>query len=81
MNGFKVADDSVFLYSNGLKTSKRFNDVMKFKTYVLEYKGSTEWVEPKILEIKKVLDQGTIPGLNEECDTCSYVESVNKVTK
>ena len=52
MNGFEVADDSVFLYSNGLKTSKRFNDVMKFKTYVLEYKGSTEWVEPKVLEIK-----------------------------
>ena len=77
MNGFKVADDSVFLYSNGLKTSKRFNDVMKFKTYVLEYKGSTEWVEPKILEIKKVLDQGSIPSHNEECDTCSYVESVN----
>ena len=76
MNGFKVADDSVFLYSNGLKTSKRFNDVMKFKTYVLEYRGSTEWVEPKILEIKKVLDQGFIPNLNEECNTCSYVESV-----
>ena len=77
MNGFNVADDSVFLYSNGLKTSKKFNDVMKFKTYVLEYKGSTEWVEPKILEIKKVLDQGSIPRLNGECDTCSYVKSVN----
>ncbi|MAE33259.1 MAG: hypothetical protein CL493_02945 [Actinobacteria bacterium] len=76
MNGFPVADDSVFLYSNGIKTSKKFNDVMKFKTYILEYKGSTEWVEPKILEIKKVLDQMSLPNLNENCDTCSYVESV-----
>jgi len=76
MNGFPVADDSVFLYSNGIKTSKKFNDVMKFKTYVLEYKGSTEWVEPKILEIKKILDQRSVPNLNEDCDTCSYVESV-----
>ncbi len=76
MNGFAVADDSVFLYSNGIKTSKKFNDVMKFKTYVLEYKGSTEWVEPKILEIKKVLDQRSVPNHNEDCDTCSYVESV-----
>tara|TARA_B100001758_G_C18323458_1_gene564548 strand:- start:78 stop:830 length:753 start_codon:yes stop_codon:yes gene_type:complete len=80
MNGFNVADDSVFLYSNGLKTSKKFNDVMKFETFVLEYKGSTEWVEPKILEIKKVLDQGSIPSLNEECDTCSYVTSVSDFT-
>ncbi len=81
MNGFEVADDSVFLYSNGIKASKKFNDVMKFKTYVLEYKGSTEWVEAKILEIKKVLDQGSIPSLNEECDTCSYVESVKLYDK
>ena len=49
---------------------------MKFKTYILEYKGSTEWVEPKILEIKKVLDQMSMPDLNEGCDTCSYVQSV-----
>ena len=76
MNGFPVADDSVFLYSNGIKTSKKFNDVLKFKTYILEYKGSTEWVEPKILEIKKVLDQMSVPDLNDDCDTCSYVESV-----
>ena len=76
MNGFKVADDSVFLYSNGLKTSKKFKDVMKFKTHVLEYRGSTDWVEEKIFEIKRVLEQESIPNLNEECDTCSYVESV-----
>ena len=79
MNGFKVADDSVFLYSNGIKTSKKFNDVMKFKTYILEYKGSTQWVEEKIFEIKKVLDKEIIPDSSEECETCSYVVSVNKL--
>ena len=77
MNGFKVADDSVFLYSNALKTSKKFKDVMKFETYVLEYKGSTDWVEEKIFEIKKVLDGKVTPKINEDCDTCSYVESVS----
>ena len=77
MNGFKVSDDSVFLYSNGLKTSKKFEDVMKFKTYVLEYKGSTDWVEEKIFEIKRVLDEKVTPEINEDCDTCSYVESVS----
>ena len=81
MNGFKVADDSVFLYSNGIKTSKKFNDVMKFKTYILEYKGSTQWVEEKIFEIKKVLDKEIIPDSSEECETCSYVVSVNELEK
>ena len=79
MNGFKVADDSVFLYSNGIKTLDRFNDVMEFETHVLEYKGSTEWVEDKIFEIKKVLDTQSIPQITEDCDTCSYVESVNEL--
>ena len=78
MNGFPVADDSVFLYSNGLKKSRKFNDVMKFKTYVLEYKGSTEWVEEKIHEIKKVLDGKYIPEIKEECETCSYIVSVKE---
>ena len=78
MNGFPVADDSVFLYSNGIKTSRKFNDVMKFKTYVLEYKGSTEWVEEKIHEIKKVLDGKYIPEIIEECETCSYIVSVKE---
>ena len=81
MNGFKVADDSVFLYSNGIKTLDRFNDVMEFETHVLEYKGSTEWVEDKIFEIKKVLDTQSIPQTTYDCDTCSYVESVNELDK
>ena len=81
MNGFKVADDSVFLYSNGIKTLDRFNDVMEFETHVLEYRGSTEWVEDKIFEIKKVLDTQSIPQTTDDCDTCSYVESVNELDK
>ena len=77
MNGFKVADDSIFLYSNALKTPEKFNDTLKFETFVLEYKGSTDWVEGKIKEIKKVLDGDTIPESNEDCETCSYVESLS----
>ena len=81
MNGFKVAMTVFYKITNGLKTSKKFEDVMKFKTYVLEYKGSTDWVEEKILEIKKVLDGKSIPKINEDCETCSYVVSVNELEK
>tara|TARA_B100001996_G_scaffold8880_1_gene7467 strand:- start:159 stop:899 length:741 start_codon:yes stop_codon:yes gene_type:complete len=77
MNGFKVSDDSIFLYSNGLKTTDAFDDVLKFETFILEYKGSTDWVESKIKEIKKVLDQKTIPKSDKDCQTCSYVETAS----
>ena len=59
-----------FFIQMGLRRQKKFNDVMKFKTYILEYKGSTQWVEEKIFEIKKVLDKETIPDSSEECETC-----------
>ncbi len=78
MNNFKEANDSVFLYSNGIKTEEKFNDMMKFETFVLEYKGSIDWVEEKIFEMKKVLDQDFTPALNEDCDTCSHVVSRNQ---
>ncbi len=76
MNKFKVSNDSYFIYANGLKSSDKFDNKLHFETKILKYSGSTDWVEPKIIEIKKVLDQTSIPSLNEECETCSYVESV-----
>ena len=53
-------------------------DIKLYSTSRL-YSGSTEWVEPKILEIKELLDNETVPDSNENCDTCSYVSSVNSV--
>ena len=79
MNGFKVSNDSYFIYVNGLKTPDKFDNTLHFETNILHYSGSTEWVEPKILEIKELLDNETVPDSNESCDTCSYVTSVNSV--
>ena len=79
MNGFQVSDDSWFIYANGLKTVDSFSNELKFDTLVLKYTGSTDWVEPKILEIKKLLDQDTIPDSSDNCETCSYVTSVNSL--
>ncbi|MBC8305068.1 MAG: hypothetical protein H8E55_56050 [Pelagibacterales bacterium] len=38
-------------------------------------KTRTDWIEPALKEIKEVLDSGVIPDTNEECETCSYVDS------
>ena len=51
---------------------------MKFDVYILDYQGSTEWIEPTIHDIKKTLDNNNVPKSNEECETCSYVTSVSE---
>ena len=79
MNNFKVSKDSYFVYANGLKSEDKFNDKLCFDTRAMIYRGSTDWVEKTIFEIKTLLEQNTIPQNNPECDTCSYVESVNSL--
>ena len=74
-NNFKVSDIGYFVYCNGIETSNSFENIMKFDVYILDYKGTTDWIDPVLKEIKEVLDSDVIPDTNEECETCSYVDS------
>tara|TARA_B100000035_G_C20953444_1_gene533040 strand:+ start:82 stop:228 length:147 start_codon:yes stop_codon:yes gene_type:complete len=47
--------------------------------YILNYKGTTGWIEPILKEIKKVLDSDEIPISGEGCETCSYLSSTSKL--
>ena len=78
-NNFKVSDVGYFVYCSGIETRKTFKETMKFDVYILDYQGSTEWIEPTIHDIKKTLDNNNVPKSNEECETCSYVESVESI--
>lgn len=80
-NDFDVSNDSYFVYANGLKTPDAFNNNLQFETLLLDYQGSDEWVESVIIEMKSVLDLDTIPEHNENCETCSYVQSVMEEQK
>ena len=74
-NNFKVSDIGYFVYCNGIETSDTFENIMKFDVYILDYKGTTGWIEPTLKEIKKVLDSDDIPTSGDDCETCSYVQS------
>ena len=50
-----------------------------FDVSVLEYVGSTKWVEPTLNEIKLLLDQTIVPKTNIDCSYCNYVQNVNSV--
>ena len=52
---------------------------MKFDVYILDYKGTTGWIEPTLKEIKKVLDSDDIPTSGDDCETCSYVSSTRSL--
>ena len=78
-NGFKVSNDGFFVYCNGDKSKAKFDEKVVFKVTILKYTGSTRWIESTIKEIKELLDQDTVPPLNEECDYCIYTVDVSNV--
>ena len=76
-NEFKVSDIGYFVYCNGLNSKEVFENKMEFDVYLLDYKGSTNWIESTLKDIKALLEQDKIPSINEECETCSYVDTVS----
>jgi hypothetical protein len=74
-NGFKVSNDGYFVYCNGIKDKDSFDEVLEFRVKILHYQGDDSWVEPTLLDIYKALQSNSIPKKNDECDTCSYVET------
>ena len=78
-NGFQVSNIGYFVYCNGDKSRESFENKIYFDVSVLEYVGSTKWVEPTLNEIKLLLDQTVVPKTNIDCSYCNYVQNVNSV--
>lgn len=70
--GFNVASTGYFVYTNGDSDAPEFKDTLRFKTKLLSYKGDYSWVEPALIELKKVLDSTQIPKFDPSCEYCSY---------
>jgi CRISPR/Cas system-associated exonuclease Cas4 (RecB family) len=79
-NGLRVSDIGYFVYCNGIKTEPAFGDLLRFKTSLIPYEGSDAWVEPRLAEIKAVLESETLPAAGAKCKLCGYVEKVKSVT-
>ena len=78
-NGFRVSDDGYFVYCNGDKSLPKFEEKIQFKVSILKYTGSTDWIEPTIVEIKNTLDSDVLPLSNEDCSYCVYTEDRKNV--
>ena len=77
-NGFKVSPTGYFVYANGQTDREAFDSKLEFEVHIIPYTGDTSWIEPKLKEIKKVLDSDTSPESHEECDYCAYIDAVRK---
>lgn len=61
-NDFKVSDTAYFLFANGLKTPRKFGNVLRFEDQIVPYVGNDSWVEPTLLKIKSCLDSDQLPS-------------------
>jgi len=65
-NGFKVSDTAYFFYVNGLKTPRKFGNVLKFHEQIIPYVGNDSWIDPTLFKIKKCLDSDKLPAWGED---------------
>lgn len=78
-NGFKVSNESYFVYCNGDKSKPSFNNKVEFKVSILKYIGDDSWVDEVLYNIKELLDQNEIPNYENSCSYCEYFKDINTV--
>lgn len=75
-NGLKVSDTGYFVYCTGRPDADAFDAKLEFDIHLIPYEGSDDWVEGKILEIHKALEQNEVPAGDKDCDYCRYRAAV-----
>lgn len=71
--GYKVSDKAFFVYVNGKKNEKAFNDTLKFDSKLICYEGSDDWIEGTLVSFRKTLDKEQAPKASPGCKLCEYV--------
>lgn len=83
-NGFTVSDTGYFVYTNGRLDLDGFHNRVEFRTKIIPYTGSTDWVEKTIVKMKKVMD-GDMPAtgrsaMGGDCEFCAYARARTELT-
>lgn len=84
-NGFDVSDQAYFVYTNGRLDTESFDNKVEFRTKIIGYRGNDDWVEPILIEMKKVMDDEKMPevGINimgGDCSFCTYAKNRTELT-
>ena len=79
-NDLQISNRAWFVYTNGIKDERPFDDVLWFKTKLISYDGDDSWVEPTIESAFNCLSQSDMPKPASDCELCGYVEKVARVS-
>jgi CRISPR/Cas system-associated exonuclease Cas4 (RecB family) len=84
-NGFNVSDTGYFVYTNGISDADGFFDKVEFKTKVIAYKASDDWIEPTLIKIKECLEGNMPKGIGTAvmggaCEYCTYAKARTQLT-
>jgi CRISPR/Cas system-associated exonuclease Cas4 (RecB family) len=79
-NDFDVSDMGYFVFANAAKNRSKFDGKLEFVLSIVPYKGNTSWIEPLLLEIRKILSSDELPDYSEECEYCAYREKTKKAS-
>lgn len=77
-NGFTVSDTAYWVYANASKEVDAFDGRLEFEITLVSHKGSTDWVEGILANLKACLDSQEVPTAADDCDYCRYRESAGK---
>jgi len=83
-NGFTVSDTGYFVYANGRLDMDGFNNRVEFRTKIIPYTGSDNWVEQTIQSMKACLE-GDMPAVGTAamggaCEHCTYARARTELT-
>ena len=52
---------------------------INFDISLIDYDVDVSWIQPKITEMKEVLDSENVPERNPYCEHCAYLEEGSKL--
>jgi len=75
-NGYPVSAMGYFVYCNGQKEDRLFNNKLEFDVTLIPHQGNTLWVEETIFAAFHCLNKNTLPASSRNCDYCAYVKAI-----
>ena len=78
-NGVPVEDRAYFFYATVIKKLPSFVMTLHLEPSLIEYEGSAEWVDAKLLEVRAALDNPLLPEPSSSCENCKFVSAASSV--
>jgi len=76
---FTVSDTGYFVFCNADKNKSAFEGRLNFNIEIVAHQGKDDWIEPKIMEARRCLDNEAIPDYSENCEYCAYLKTARTI--